>query len=134
MIQLNAKPTKHTSTKSYYEKLKDPRWQKKRLEIMERADFSCECCPNIGNTTLHIHHGYYEKNVEPWEYPNETLWCLCEGCHIEAQTAKEKIYRKIAEINSVYYGSFLVDAINTVKQKIKEEENRVKATGDGWLD
>ena len=28
----------------YSEKLKDPRWQKKRLEILERDNFRCQYC------------------------------------------------------------------------------------------
>lgn len=30
--------------KTYYELLKDPRWQRKRLEVMQRANFECEDC------------------------------------------------------------------------------------------
>jgi len=29
---------------TYAEKLKDPRWQKKRLEIMERDEWTCQWC------------------------------------------------------------------------------------------
>jgi hypothetical protein len=66
--------------KSYYEKLRDPRWQKKRLEIMERDGFECTDC---GSTTkpLNVHHGYYEKGKDPWEYPANSLTTLCEDCH-----------------------------------------------------
>ena len=30
--------------KTYLEKLKDPRWQKKRLEILERDGWKCMAC------------------------------------------------------------------------------------------
>ena len=42
----------------YAEKFKDPRWQKKRLEILERDDFSCRVCYDASNT-LHVHHCFY---------------------------------------------------------------------------
>lgn len=66
--------------KTYAEKFKDPRWQKKRLEILERDGFSCVLC-GTEKITLHVHHGYYERGFDPWEYESETLWTLCEECH-----------------------------------------------------
>jgi hypothetical protein len=64
----------------YSEKLKDPRWQKKRLEILERDKWSCQICYD-DTATLHVHHRYYLKNTEPWDYPSESLITLCESCH-----------------------------------------------------
>jgi hypothetical protein len=66
--------------KPYYEKLKDPRWQKKRLEVMQEHNFECEDC-GTNNETLHVHHAVYLKGKEPWEYENYLLKCLCEKCH-----------------------------------------------------
>lgn len=63
---------------NYSEKLKDPRWQKKRLEILSRDNFTCQCCGDK-DTSLHIHHSKYTG--EPWEAPNEDLKTLCEHCH-----------------------------------------------------
>lgn len=115
---------------TYFEKLKDPRWQKKRLEIMERADFSCESCPNLANATLHIHHGYYEIDLDPWEYENETLWCLCEGCHTEAKTETNRMRKELAKINFCYYQS-VIDAakekVSFIKKQFGEEYDRMIA-------
>jgi hypothetical protein len=66
--------------KTYWEKLKDPKWQKKRLEVMQANDFCCEICGD-NETTLNVHHKEYFKDHEPWEYKNEQLACLCEDCH-----------------------------------------------------
>lgn len=65
---------------SYFEKLKDPRWQKKRLEKLNSTDFSCECCFD-SESTLHVHHKEYFKGREPWEYELKQLAVLCEQCH-----------------------------------------------------
>ena len=65
---------------SYAEKLRDPRWQKKRLEILERDGWTCRCCGDE-DKTLHIHHRYYLRGIEPWEYELESLITLCEHCH-----------------------------------------------------
>jgi hypothetical protein len=66
--------------KTYSEKLKDPRWQRKRLEVLQRANFECmDCC--AGDITLQVHHLYYVSGREPWEYPDFALRCLCSICH-----------------------------------------------------
>lgn len=75
-------------TKPYWQKLQDPRWQRKRLEILNLAQFKCEDCKD-DDETLTVHHSYYEKGKEPWEYPDESLHCLCSGCH-EARADSER--------------------------------------------
>jgi len=65
---------------SYSEQLKDPRWQKKRLEIMERDSFACALCMDE-KSTLHVHYKKYEKGRAPWEYEAKYLITLCESCH-----------------------------------------------------
>lgn len=65
--------------KTYSEKLKHPKWQKKRLEILNRDNFTCQCC-KADDKTLHIHHFKY-NDCEPWEYENTDLITLCEDCH-----------------------------------------------------
>ena len=75
-------------TKTYSEKLKDPRWQKKRLKILERDKFQCKNCEST-EKTLHVHHKIYLKNIEPWDYDNFLLLTLCEDCHKLFSTNKE---------------------------------------------
>lgn len=65
---------------SYQDKLKSPKWQKKRLEIMKRDKFKCKVCGR-DNEMLHVHHSYYDRNLNPWEYSNDSLITLCEKCH-----------------------------------------------------
>lgn len=64
----------------YGEKLKDPRWQKKRLGILDRDGWECRCC-GANDKTLHVHHAYYVSGREPWDYPNESLAAVCVDCH-----------------------------------------------------
>lgn len=65
---------------TYAEKLKDPRWQKKRLKIMERDNFTCQFCQSE-TKTLNVHHLLYHPNADPWEYEDDELLTLCELCH-----------------------------------------------------
>jgi hypothetical protein len=64
----------------YYQKLRDPRWQRKRLEVFNRSNFKCQGCQS-STSELHVHHPFYEKGKEPWEYDTEHLICLCCECH-----------------------------------------------------
>jgi hypothetical protein len=73
---------------TYSEKLKDPRWQRLRLEIFQRDDFACRKCGDK-TRTLAVHHLYYERGREPWEYPATALVTLCEPCHGEEFEAKD---------------------------------------------
>lgn len=66
---------------TYAEKLKDPRWQKKRLKILKRDKFTCRDCKST-TKTLHVHHKIYSKiSIDPWEYEDFLLITLCEDCH-----------------------------------------------------
>lgn len=80
---------------TYSEKLKDPRWQRRRLEILERDGWKCRQCESE-DRTLHVHHCYYIKGREPWEYAEELLFSLCENCH----TYTEKINKLLCKYNS----------------------------------
>jgi len=71
---------------SYYDQLKDPRWQKKRLEILKRDDFQCQNCGDE-NVELQVHHLAYRQNTAPWDYNSEEFVTLCKNCH--AQNTKE---------------------------------------------
>lgn len=86
--------------KTYSEKLKDPRWQKKRLEIFERDNWTCQHCCHT-EWTLAIHHLRYIPGIEPWDYPAELLITLCEYCHSEeyevAPLAMDELSRTLKE-------------------------------------
>ncbi|MDD5008357.1 MAG: hypothetical protein PHC68_08125 [Syntrophorhabdaceae bacterium] len=67
-------------SKEYIEKLKDPRWQKKRLNILERDRWECMACGEK-DKTLHVHHIFYLKDLDPWDIPDGMLITFCEDCH-----------------------------------------------------
>lgn len=67
------------ASKSYTEKLKDPRWQKKRLEILSRDEWTCQLCGDT-KANLQVHHNAY-GSYNPWETANELLITYCETCH-----------------------------------------------------
>jgi hypothetical protein len=69
----------------YAEKLKNPLWQKKRLEILSRDNFTCQLCKDP-KTTLHVHHKKYIKGNQPWDYPDSNFQALCAHCHAMVST------------------------------------------------
>lgn len=75
---------------SYSEKLKDPRWQKLRLQVMERDGFACQLCFST-EKTLHIHHLTYRRN--PWQSELSELITLCEDCHAQVESTLEAVRR-----------------------------------------
>jgi len=86
------------AAKTYSEKLRDPRWQKMRLEILNRDDFTCQFCEDK-DSTLHVHHIEYVFGKEPWDYNPVYLITLCETCHQD-----ETDYRK--DSNKTLSGGF----------------------------
>ena len=82
------KPRSHSG---YSEKLKDPRWQKKRLEILERDGWTSKVCHDK-KSTLHVHHLWYEGK-EPWEVSEDSLVTLCESCHEEETATRIELER-----------------------------------------
>lgn len=72
---------------------RDSRWQKLRLQVMERDNWTCISC-NKGKddgTVLNVHHAYYESGKAPWEYPGEVLFTMCEECHTEYHNLQKQL-------------------------------------------
>lgn len=64
----------------YKEQIKSPKWQKRRLEIMQRDSFTCQICGET-EKQLHVHHTIYIPGREIWDYFDSNLITLCEDCH-----------------------------------------------------
>jgi len=67
---------------AYSDQFKDPRWQRRRLEILSRDEFSCQWCQSK-DSTLHVHHKRYVKGRKVWEYSDDELVTFCDECHKE---------------------------------------------------
>jgi hypothetical protein len=97
---------KERKLSEYQQKLLDPRWQRKRLGILQRDEWRCQACWD-DETTLHVHHHYYGRACEPWEYPDEALVTLCATCHqLETENRQEieqGLLRILREIGIAYH-------------------------------
>lgn len=88
--------------KSYAELLKDPRWQRKRLEILTRDDWTCQSCADK-ETTLHVHHRYYVRGRLPWQYDADCLVTLCEACHQAIEVERGMLMESIRGLREGNY-------------------------------
>lgn len=79
----------------YAELLRDPRWQRMRLEVLNRDHWACRRCDDPF-TTLHVHHTFYERGRMPWEYHPDSLLTLCKTCH-EAVTLGVSLFPALPE-------------------------------------
>lgn len=77
--------TKLTS-KEYSKALQHPKWQRKRLRVMDRDNWKCMECGDT-ETTLHVHHKKYTKKY-PWNELMKNLTTLCKRCHFKKHKYK----------------------------------------------
>jgi 5-methylcytosine-specific restriction endonuclease McrA len=98
----------NNNKKKYSTLLLDPRWQKKRLEIMQRDNFKCQRCDD-DKSTLNVHHEYYDPEKAPWEYDDKFLHTLCKDCHylehndIFTYPGEKIIYKNALNTNHIKY-------------------------------
>jgi hypothetical protein len=79
----------------YKEKLNHPKWQKRRLEIMQKADWKCEKC-GCDSEQLHVHHTDYKAGgPNPWDYEDQYLQCICATCHTLSHIERGRILKFI---------------------------------------
>lgn len=104
--------------KSYFEKLKDPRWQKLRLKVLERDCWCCVLC-NCPDKTLNVHHLSYENGKDPWEYELQDLATLCDDCHEQEKTDRQIENNLIKELKRKFISyrilSDITDAIRNME-------------------
>jgi hypothetical protein len=86
------------ATTSYSQKLRDPRWQKKRLEVLQSAKWQCEICSD-DESTLHIHHKEYFAGRDVWDYERNQLACLCSNCHEMHHSSKDLLKQVCSTLN-----------------------------------
>lgn len=114
---------------NYSEKLKNPKWQRKRLEIMQRDNFECHICGN-SKETLNVHHLYYDKGKDVWDYPNEALITLCESCHESMHQNNMNIVKQCADLIFI---TFVVSPDDSFRSQLMSEYF-VNAFVDGDLE
>lgn len=121
----------------YWQKLQDPRWQRKRLEVLQRDHFTCRQC---GDETrrLDVHHEYYVSQRQPWEYPLSAYKTLCSECHKEIKETPAQqvsgvpdweLYQEIEQESELHAGcptGFMQDLM-AFSDRIHEPRSKILA-------
>lgn len=129
---MSKNPTKKPLV-SYSEKLKDPRWQRKRLEILERDNWACQVCGNT-EKTLHVHHTHYIKQIDPWDHPEHLLITLCEKCHSDEHGYNNLSYKSLtSQIKKAQKKGFLVCDIDLLISVIINDPSKTRKEVIGFL-
>lgn len=63
----------------YNNMLLDPRWKKRRRQIIKRDGKKCTKCGSTKH--LEVHHIKYRNGIAPWEYNDDEMITLCMYCH-----------------------------------------------------
>lgn len=86
---------------TYAEQLAHPNWQRKRLEVLEDCEWTCQACGDT-ETTLHVHHKRYVKGRMAWEYKVDELQALCKDCHAKehmTEAAMVEVQHQLANLH-----------------------------------
>lgn len=105
----------------YQELLKDPRWIKRRNEILSRDHNTCVMC-GAQDKYLHVHHLKYIVRRKPWEYSDDDLVTLCEDCHQRVHSSSSITGISIGDIfsysHSDWYMNYLVFDIDCLRNTV----------------
>ncbi len=102
---------------SYKEKLRDPRWQRKKNEVLNRDNYQCFDCKST-TKNLQVHHLDYIQGIDPWEYPMDMLRTLCEKCH-EKEKGRIDMERHLA--TTLMHKGFLMSDLLAFSCKLETD-------------
>lgn len=112
----------------YHQLLKDGRWQRKRLEIMQRDGFRCTKCGTTND--LNVHHLRYITGRKPWEYYDADLITLCGNCH---KKEHEDIDCESQEgFSSTAYQYFTKEELHRMHKYLREHAGKIKLGSIGF--
>lgn len=96
----------------YIDKLKDPRWQRLRLEVFQRDNFTCKDCRRT-DRTLHVHHCKYQGR-NPWETEPKFLITLCDKCHEQRAEIESAAKASVQESLAMLFATHPVEELHEV--------------------
>lgn len=116
----------------YLEKLRDPRWQKLRLKVLERDEWCCQRCFD-STSTLHVHHRNYVPGQDPWDSPSDSLVTLCESCHTEEIEMQSEVdQRLLRALRSKFFYRELIGIAAAIEEMPIEHTPDVVASVYEW--
>lgn len=123
---------------NYKEQLADSRWLRKKNEILERDNYTCQKCG--AKSHLNVHHLNYEKEKLAWEYPKEQLITLCYNCHEDLHRKQNSVLLNNIKRGDWYCGCFgefntyaIIFDIDHITKTISLFGSNEGAWGSGWI-
>jgi len=109
----------------YKDDLKTAHWQKRRLEVLEKANWLCEDCGAGGDTQLQVHHTVYIQGRRAWEYGDEFLMSVCDTCHKQRQGFENGLRTALGKITRcMSKGSLEIHFWDTAEIAAESDHNR----------
>lgn len=108
---------------------KDTRWQKKRLEIMQRDGWKCVACEEE-RSTLHVHHKRYAG--KPWDVSDDDLQTLCEKCHTNLGDHPKAGVWWVPRHDGLPASVFIAWCPNCEGKRFKDKGSYFKCLSCGW--
>lgn len=116
--------------KNYQELLKDPKWIKKRNEILARDNNTCQFC-GAQDRYLHVHHKRYIIGNKPWEYEDKDLITLCDRCHENETEMNNLVYDDYKELRDTFKRKGLsMTLLDTILTNITDAITRQDSVGE----
>jgi hypothetical protein len=107
--------------------LQSTEWKECRERIIEAAGGRCEHCGE--RDRLQVHHSYYEAGLLLWQYPDESLVCLCSPCHGELEDALQKLKMAMAGLRAAEIWQ-LCSAANDIRSRMVPYTGLDRTGGD----
>lgn len=110
----------------FQRKLRDPRWIRKKFSLFKNAQWKCQspgciayCIPeelrsldSLERFPLCVHHLYYERNLDPWNYPDSAFMVTCQKCHEERLIAERAVKKEVIQRLRNIPTPFMLDVLN----------------------
>lgn len=109
--------------KDYKSQYMHPKWQKRRLEILDGAGYQCQSCEDT-EKTLHVHHKRYIKGRDVWDYADADLEVLCADCHKHEHWQRDELNKMVATMCSQEVAELLciIAGIKSYTWEIDDED------------
>lgn len=102
---------KSDQSRTYADKLRDPRWEQCRSQFVRRHGNKCSSCNRKG-IEVQVHHKVYRRGVEPWDHPETDLILLCRGCHQDWHDLLQEFRSKVIGTIPVSVARVIIRALN----------------------
>ena len=108
----------------FKEGFKSPKWQKLRLEVLDRDGWKCVRCGD-DKSQLHVHHPVYNPDfIYPYSYSAQELVSLCDGCHEDEHLVLKVNQAEVllCLVRVGYYGAYDLEDVMSFLNTFKGDE------------